>query len=151
MILSYSTVNRTINNMTNISKQQLPEKEFEKLFIKFSNLFRSSSQQLTSNLFDDLLGTEEKIMLVKRLAAVVMYIEDNSSYRVWKSLHLSPSTAEKIRLDFDRGRYKHIEQIFKAKKESYKDFWLTLDVILRAGTPPRGKGRWKSVLNNLNK
>ena len=76
-----------------------------------------------------------------------MFIEGNSSYRVWQLLKMSPSTAEVIRRDFETGRYDNIVMIFTKNKSDYRKFWETLDVILRAGMPPMGRGRWKSVFN----
>jgi hypothetical protein len=41
--------------------------------------------------------------------------------------------------------------LLKLKKKEYEDFWNTLEVILRAGLPPRGKGRWKSTFDILGR
>ncbi len=88
-------------------------------------------------------------MLAKRFCAVMMYMEGNSSYRVWQLLQMSPSTAEVIRKDFESGRYINIVTLLRKRKQDYIAFWEVLDVVLRAGMPPRGRGRWKSVINNL--
>lgn len=135
--------------MTNVSKKKLPEKEFGKLYSQLNVLVAGLDKQSSSAFFSDLLGPEEKIMLVKRLAAVVMFIEGNSSYRVWQLLQLSPSTAEKIRFDYERGRYDNLKRIITKKKKDYEAFWQTLEVILRAGMPPQGRGRWRSVFNRM--
>lgn len=135
--------------MTNVSKKKLPEKEFDNLYKEFNVFIGALNVSASSAFFNDLLGKEEKVMLVKRLAAVMMFIEGNSSYRVWQLLQLSPSTAEKIRLDYERGRYTRIEKLFKKRSHDYQKFWETLEVILNAGMPPRGRGRWKSVLSKL--
>lgn len=133
--------------MTNVSKRKLPQKEFDALYSQLHGLTAQLDKTSSKAFFDDLLGTEEKIMLVKRLAAVVMYIEDNSSYRVWQLLNMSPSTAEKIRLDFESGRYNRITKLITKNKSGYVNFWKTLETILQAGMPPQGRGRWKSILN----
>ena len=133
--------------MTNVSKKKLPEAEFDRLYLQLNVIIGSLNKNQSALFFTELLGPEEKVMLTKRLAAVVMFIEGNSSYRVWQLLKMSPSTAEVIRRDFETGRYDNIVMIFTKNKSDYRKFWETLDVILRAGMPPMGRGRWKSVFN----
>ena len=133
--------------MTNVSKKKLPKVEFDRLYLQLNVIIGSLNKNQSALFFTELLGPEEKVMLTKRLAAVVMFIEGNSSYRVWQLLQMSPSTAEVIRRDFETGRYDNIVMIFTKNKSDYRKFWETLDVILRAGMPPMGRGRWKSVFN----
>ena len=133
--------------MTNVSKKKLPKVEFDRLYLQLNVIIGSLNKNQSALFFTELLGPEEKVMLTKRLAAVVMFIEGNSSYRVWQLLKMSPSTAEVIRRDFETGRYDNIVMIFTKNKSDYRKFWETLDVILRAGMPPMGRGRWKSVFN----
>jgi hypothetical protein len=143
--LHYSTVNRTIIIMTNVSKRKLPEKEFVKLRSQFEKAISKLDAKTAGPFVRELLGPEEYLMLAKRLCAVVMYVEGNSSYRVWQLLNMSPSTAEKIRLDYYNGRYKHVTAALMKHRKDYEEFWSVLEVVLRAGMPPRGRGRWKSV------
>lgn len=133
--------------MTNVSKKKLPKVEFDRLYLQLNVIIGSLNKNQSALFFTELLGPEEKVMLTKRLAAVVMFIEGNSSYRVWQLLKMSPSTAEVIRRDFETGRYDNIATILTKNKTDYRKFWETLDVILRAGMPPMGRGRWKSVFN----
>lgn len=104
-------------------------------------------KKLAQQFLGELLGAEEQIMLAKRLAAIVMFIEGNSSYRVWQLLHLSPSTADRLRLNYECGKYSHIESMLRSRKYEYEEFWRVLEIILQAGLPPRGRGRWKSILS----
>lgn len=134
--------------MTNVSKHKLPEKELAQLFKQFESVIVNLNQDLVSPFLSELLGHEEQIMLAKRLYAIAMFIENNSSYKVWTLLHISPTTANKIRLNYECGRYRHIEKALKANKNDYRKFWIALETILQAGMPPRGRGRWKSVLSN---
>lgn len=135
--------------MTHISKNQLEPKYLNELFKQFSSTVSLLNSSTSSNFFDDLLGDEEKIMIAKRLAAIVMFIEGNSSYRVWQLLKISPSTADRIKLNYDIGKYKNIENLLKSNKFAYEKLWTALEIILQAGMPPRGRGRWKSVLKRL--
>lgn len=133
--------------MTNVSKQKMPKRDLDKIYAQLHNIVGKLNKHSSSLFFNDLLGPEEQIMLTKRLAAVVMFIEGNSSYRVWQLLKLSPSTAEHIRHDYANGRYDNIEKIITKNKADYEQFWKTLEVVLRAGMPPMGRGRWKSLFD----
>lgn len=135
--------------MTNVSKQKLPRKEFSRLYAQLNAVIARLDKSSSAKFFNELLGEEEKIMLTKRLAAVVMYIEDNSPYRVAQLLKLSPSTAESIHHDFENGRYQAIADFITKRREEYEKFWRMLEIVLRAGMPPRGRGRWKSVLKRI--
>ncbi len=134
--------------MTHISKNQLAEADLEKLFEQLGRVLSLINNKTALNFLDDLLGVEEKIMLAKRLAAIVMFIEGNSSYRVWQLLKISPSTAERIKLNYQIGKYKNIENTLKSHKPTYEQFWITLETILQAGLPPQGRGRWKSIFES---
>lgn len=134
--------------MTHISKQQLDTRDLEQLFTQLSAVSSLLTKRSAGSFYEDLLGPEEKIMLSKRLAAIVMFIEGNSSYRVWQLLKMSPSTAERIKLNYETGKYKHIENILISNRREYEQFWVVLERILQAGMPPRGRGRWRSVFKN---
>jgi uncharacterized protein YerC len=131
--------------MTHISKNQLAPDHMEQLFLQLGSIMSLLSDKTAPDFLGDLLGDEEKIMLAKRLAAIAMFIEGNSSYRVWQLLKISPSTADKIRLNYEIGKYQNIELTLKSHKSTYRQFWKTLEIILQAGMPPMGRGRWKSV------
>ena len=135
--------------MTHISKNKLKKDELHILFDQFYETISKLDKKMSVGFIGDLLGQEEKIMLSKRLAAIAMFVEGNSSYRVWQLLKISPSTAERIRLKYELGLYKNIEKALRAKKKDYRNFWKALEIILGAGLPPRGRGRWKSVFDDL--
>lgn len=129
--------------MTNISKQPLPPKEEQKLFAQFSKTIARLNSQNSDGFITDLLGPEEQIMLTKRLAAIVMYAEGYSCYRVWNTLHISPSTAHKIAEQFEANKYTHIQKLFIKHKTDYKKLLSVIDFIARGGLPPMaGPGRW---------
>lgn len=133
--------------MTHISKHQLKPAHLKQLFTQFSRVSAKLDKNTSLNFFDDLLGPEEKIMLAKRLAAIVMCIEGNSPYRISQLLYMSPSTTERIKLHYQIGTYKNIEKLLTTHKTDYAEFWKILEVVLQAGMPPMGRGRWKSLFN----
>jgi hypothetical protein len=101
------------------------------------------------HILDGLLGGEEQIMLAKRFAAIAMLAEGNSTYRVAQLLHLSPSTVDRLRTNMRTGTYDRIVHLLGHNEKAYRDFWDTLETVLRAGMPPYGRGRWKSVYDHL--
>lgn len=134
--------------MAHISKRSLKREHLDTLFDEFNAVIASLQKTGSREFFDELLGPEEKIMLVKRLTAIMMFMEGNSSYRVWQLLNLSPSTAERIRLNYQRGAYKNIERQLRSKRINYVRYWKVLEKVLQAGMPPMGRGRWKSVFKS---
>jgi hypothetical protein len=84
-------------------------------------------------------------MFAKRLAVIVMCIEGNTSYRIAQLLMMSPSTTDRIIQKFKLGHYEQIRLILTNKRSEYKEFWSILEVILNAGFPPIGKGRWSTM------
>lgn len=135
--------------MTHVSKHQLNEKHLQQLFTQLGSTIAKTDSATANYFLDELLGEEEKIMLAKRLAVIAMCIEGNSTYRIGQLLRMSPSTTERIRLKYQNGKYKNIEKILRSNTIDYQKFWKTLEIILQAGMPPRGRGRWKSVFDQL--
>jgi len=129
--------------MARISKHLLPPDDLHKLFDQLSAITSRLTPTTADAFLNELLGPEEKIMLTKRLAAIVMYTKGYSSYRVWVTLKLSPATAATIQDRYQRGEYTHIQKILTVHKADYKKFWNVLEVILSGGLPPIvGPGRW---------
>ncbi len=136
--------------MPHISKQKLKPTHEKKLYMQLAKLIGKLDKDNVNLFLSELLGKEEKIMLAKRFAVIVMLIEKNSTYRIAQLLHMSPSTVERLKLKLNFGEYEYIEKLLKQNKKEYEDFWKTLEVILRAGMPPMGKGRWKSTFDLLS-
>lgn len=131
--------------MTHISKKQLEAKHLASLFVQLNKIIARLNENVSEEFFNEFFGAEEKIMFAKRLAVIVMCIEGNSTYRIAQLLMMSPSTAERIKHKYLKGHYKNIEGIVTNKQRDYKELWEVLEIILSAGLPPRGKGRWKSA------
>jgi|SRR3989339_542185 len=136
--------------MPHISKQKLKPSHLKKLYAELAKTLVQLDKKHANLFLDELLGEEEKIMIAKRLAVIVMLMEKNSTYRIAQLLFMSQSTVERHRKKLLIGDYGTIEHLLKQRKKEYKDFWNTLEVILRAGLPPRGRGRWKSTFDLLN-
>jgi hypothetical protein len=60
-------------------------------------------------------------------------------------LKISDSTVRDVKSRLNLGQYDHLVAHYEKKKFNSKEFWETIDLILRAGLPSRGKDRWQSV------
>jgi len=128
--------------MTNVSKQKLDSKEMNDLLNQMYLSFAKLTKNNTSSFFDEFLGEEERIMFAKRLGAIMLCISDKSPYRIWTTLKISPTTAQKIFTNYTLGKYSSIEKVLKRNRLEYERFFKILEVILNAGMSPRGRGRW---------
>ncbi len=129
--------------MTNISKRAL-NKEFEKeLFTQFITLFSTSRKEQNAKLFSSLFTESERIMFIKRLAIIVLIQKKASTYKIAQKLHVSDATARAIQRKIGNGSLDPILTHIQKRSFDADAFWETVDLILRAGLPPRGRGRWK--------
>ncbi len=135
--------------MPHVSKDKINEQLYQKLFKQLIELPVGLSKQQTSNLFSSLLTKTEQVMLTKRCAAAIMFAEGYSDYRVWTVLKLSPSTAARLRLQYQCGEFDGVVNIIRSQKIKAierEEFIETMNKILRLGMPSRGKDRWKGIL-----
>ena len=129
--------------MTNVSKRPLNPKAREQLLSQFINLFASASRRQHEELFLALFSGAERTMFIKRLAIVFLLSEEYSTYAISKTLVVSDFTVRRIQAQCTAGRYDPIIGVMKGRKFDREKFWNTVDVLLRCGLPPRGRGRWK--------
>ncbi len=133
--------------MTHVSKHKLGDAEQAKLFEQMYSLFARLDSKNAPFVMSELLGNEEKIMLAKRLAAILLITRGDSAYRVWTLLKISPSTADRIRLDCERGRYRTLQKFFVRNKKDLEQMVSSFLKIIHFGLPPRGAGKWKRDSN----
>jgi hypothetical protein len=123
----------TILNMVRLNRNQLSADKLDALFTQLNTTLGPLSATQTGHFLSDLLGKEERIMLAKRLAIIVLLVEGTSLYRIARILKVSPSTAETIRRRLVRGRYSGILGILSKNKNAYASILDTLDAILQLG------------------
>lgn len=131
--------------MTNVSAQQIPAKQQDKLLAELVLMTQSCTSKKAEKILTELLSDSEKIMLVKRLAAIIMLAEGVSQYRVAQTLKLSTASVRTYRVDMKVGRYDTIVATVKNKHFDKKKFFTLLETLLRAGMPPRTGDRWQHV------
>ncbi len=133
--------------MPHVSKEQLAEKVFLHIYNQFTDSVSSRSRK-KQNILGDLLTKTEKVMLAKRLAIIFMLTEGASLYHIQHVLNVSSSTAARFNRNIENGAYVHIQGRLHTKQKK-KDFWDILEVVVRAGMPPMGRGRWQ-WLNDMD-
>lgn len=131
--------------MTNVSKKLLEKSEQEKLFKEFSKLFAQTTSNEVERLFSEMFTPSEQVMFIKRVAIIFMIDEGYTMYRISQTLKVSDSTVRSIRCMQEEGAYESLLKRAKKKTFNRKKFWQTVDVLLRAGMPPRTKDKWKHV------
>ena len=129
--------------MTNVSKRKLKKETEQQLFSQFTSVFGNAPQKQQSELFMALFTETERIMFIKRLAVVFLLTEKYSTYSIAKTLLVSDATVRSVKASFLEGKYDPIVFSMKQKTFDKQKFWKTVEVLLRGGLPPRGRGRWK--------
>ncbi len=120
--------------MTHVSKNDLPRAVRQEIDRQFLHL--SSGNEAKANFFEELLTDTERLMLAKRLATIFMLIEEQSYYRIEQVLGVSVSTSKRLHQLLIGGAFTSIERLAARKKEREK-ILANIDLIMRAGLPPR--------------
>ena len=119
--------------MVNVSKSSLSQKKLDDLFDQLNSTIGRLDDKQSDAFLSSLLGHEEKIMLAKRLAAIIMLINGQSLYRVSDVLKISPTTAKAYRDALAKGSYSPLIKAIKKKKANYVQLIETVDSILHLG------------------
>ena len=129
--------------MPHLSQHKLPKEVLDQINYQLFNLLLSSpnNKKLEIAGIEALFTNTEKVMLAKRLAAIILLSKGLSSYKVWKILKLSSATTRKLQLGVEKGRYKQLLHLIE-KRRSKKKLISDLDSLLRVCFPEQGKRRW---------
>lgn len=119
--------------MVRLNKNLLTEQQFEQLFIQFVRILDPNKSMSADGVLREILGEEERIMIAKRLATIVLLLEGKSLYNIATTLKISPSTAEKIKRHLDDGDYETILSRLGKSKRNYFAILDTIDSILHLG------------------
>lgn len=130
--------------MTNVSKQPLATKAQKQLFEQFAALLALTSTAEASGLYYELFTPAERVMFVKRIAVIALLQQSYSPYRIAVTLHMSETTVAKIMERYDKGAFETIQQLLQKRNFNRDVFWKTLELLLTAGMPSQGRGRWRS-------
>ncbi len=134
--------------MVRLNRTKLTEKQLDALFTQLSTTIGKLSKNDAEYFLSELLGTEERIMLAKRLAIIVLLREGKTLYSIAHILKVSATTAEKIKTGLDSGKYAHLVSALHKHKRDYLAILDTLDSILHLGgvLPHRiGLDRYRNI------
>lgn len=119
--------------MVRLNKTGLSQKQLDVLFAQLNQTLGRLEPKQTSAFLSELLGSEERIMLAKRLAIIILLLEGKSLYNISHTLKVSPTTAEKVKFKLDSGHYKQILKTLGKNKTDYFAILEAIDDILHLG------------------
>lgn len=126
--------------MTNISKKALKKKDADALFVQFASIISKLNTDSSQTFLQNVLTKSERIMLMKRIAAILMLSKGYSTYKVWTLLNISSSTAKHYAAQYEQGAYSaFLTSLNKPRSSLLKEVEQLLDNIIA----PMGKDRWR--------
>lgn len=119
--------------MVHLNKNQLQDGQIDKLFTQLAHIIEPKRSSHVDNILTEILGREEKIMIGKRLAVIILASEGMSAYKISRTLKLSESTVSVIIKRLEQNEYDTIEKALGRSKRDYFTILSTLDNILHLG------------------
>ena len=125
----------TLATVTRVSKRPLEPGVSEQLFTQLSAVLGQLDQDRTDRFLSDLLGPEERIVLAKRLATILMLASGCSLYKTATTLAISSSTAKSVHQKLQAGAYDQLLAALRKKQNKHVLLELleTVDNILHLG------------------
>ena len=122
--------------MANIGKRALHVNIVNNISRQLLESFAGSDKRISKALVRQLLSHTERVLLAKRLAAILMLIDEQSYYRIHQVLGMSVSTTRNLHRQLLAGEYSDIEAHMFRKKERER-ITKQIGLLLRGGLPPR--------------
>ena len=97
--------------MVRVTRDELPEKQLRKLDEQLARTLTNFSNDEATLFLRSLLGKEERTVMVKRYAALLLLQKGHSAKSVAESLHMSISTISVLRKEMREGKYAVITNI----------------------------------------
>lgn len=119
--------------MVHLNKNKLTKSQEDQLFTQLGSFLGKLDKPSTQTCLKELLGKEERMMLAKRLATIILLLEAYSEYKISRILKLSPSTVNKVSENLKLGNYNSILQALGKSKVNYALILETIDSILHLG------------------
>jgi hypothetical protein len=125
--------------MTNISRKNIDGDDFKLAHRQLVDLIAKLNQNTSKYLIHELLSDAEQIMIVKRFAAVFMFRNNYSPYRVSDTLSISTSSARRLYLQFEDGQFSNLLSCLKKKEAN--SFLAFISDLIAAKASPRARAR----------
>jgi len=107
--------------MVHLNKTELTSSQKKELLAQLNDTLGTLRKSQTNSFLSELLGKEERVMLAKRLAAIILLQEGASLYKVSEVLKISSSTAQNLRQKLDDGGFEQTMHILG--KRATVRFW----------------------------
>ena len=125
--------------MTNVSKRKTNSEDYKIAYNELTQFIANLTAHNSSYLIDELLTEAEKIMIVKRFAAIFMFKEQYSPYRISNVLSVSVSTAQRLHEQYQSGQFDKLLSCMKRKDENR--FMSLIEDVIMAQVSPRARVR----------
>ena len=126
--------------MPHVSPNTINKKILEQIYKAFfkAATSRHVSQKDHQAFFYELLTPTEKIMLGKRLSAIILLSKGATPYQASKTLKLSQTTTAKLSVRIDKGLCNHIVKLWEQEQKGpiVRYFEELLKPLPRYGTSP---------------
>ncbi len=134
--------------MTNVSKVPLEPRVYKSIR---NDLRKAVSRNAIAgaSIIEALLTKAERIMLSKRLAAIILLENGASYYRISKLLKVSVSTAIRLNKYRNQGLFIQIQRTTKNRQGGNLSLMEHAELILAAGMPSRSGRRYDERLKKL--
>ncbi len=130
--------------MPHVSGKKLSEEMMERLLVQLTAVFNAAgNKKALPSLVDEFFTKTEKMMLAKRLAAILMLDREIPQHVITEKLSMSPSTIARLSLGIEIGKYKQILKI--AGKDRETIFHILTKFVLDELPAPIGRGKWKRI------
>ncbi len=137
--------------MTYVSQKPLSKKVLKRIGdLLVFEVAKAKTASQANTLIDALLTDAERIMLAKRFAIVILLKEDAGYKYIQNVLKVSSATIFRIQKLCIEGEFNDLVAHTYKKQKSGKvrdgDYnkETAFEVLIRAGMPPMGKGRWRA-------
>jgi Trp operon repressor len=129
--------------MPHVSRKKIPLKIWQTIWKDLvGKVSVARHPKETRALLGGLLTKTEKVMLAKRLAAIILISRGYSPYEVSQILCMSDSTTKRFSAGVDLKKFSELIAFVEKQRGS---FWESVEQLLRVGLPPYGKGRWRRM------
>jgi hypothetical protein len=134
--------------MTNISVEKTTSSDYTLAYKELLGLISNLNKRTSPIFLDELFTASEKIMIVKRFAALVLFSHNYSSYRVASAISISLSTSQRLYQQYAQGDFERLLTCFTTKQKS--QFVSIIEDFILSKASPRARTRFLNRLNTLH-
>jgi uncharacterized protein YerC len=104
--------------MTNVSHNKTKGEDYLVAYRQLVKVISLLNKQNAEYLIEDLFTESERVMLVKRFAAVFMFERGHSPYRVSRTISLSDSTTQRLFKQYRGSKFDRLLSCMTKKQQS---------------------------------